>query len=600
MTTISEAMAIAIQHHAAGRLHEAEQIYRQVLQVDPAQANAIHLLGLIAHQVGQHQVATQFIEAAIGLRPDVAEFHNDLGMARFFQGQIREAIESYQRAIQLKPAYAEVYTNLASAFELEGDLDAAIDHHHRALAINPQLAEVHNNLGNALRLQGQMSDAIASYRRANELKPDFQLAHSNLIFASLFSPEVDPFKLQQEHQRWNELHAMPLAQKIQVHQNDRSPDRRLRIGYVSPDFRQHVVGNNLLPLFREHNRQEFELYCYSGVSRPDEITERFQQFSDHWRNATALSDGKLAEQIRKDRIDILVDLSLHMAGNRLLVFAQKPAPIQVTFAGYPGTTGLTAIDYRLTDPYLDPPGMNDRFYSEHSIRLPATFWCYESFDADLPVNKLPASIVGTITFGCLNNFCKLNPQMIRLWAQVLRKVPESRLMVLSPEGPHRTQFLETMNDEGINGERITFVPFMTRHEYLRCYHEIDLCLDTFPYNGHTTSLDAMWMGVPVVTLVGSTIVGRAGLSQLANLGLIELVAHSSDEFVRIAVDLAKDQARLANLRSSLRPQMQASPLMNARQFTQDIENAYRQMWVQWCQSGTRTDESGAMNKVETV
>ncbi len=277
-----------------------------------------------------------------------------------------------------------------------------------------------------------------------------------------------------------------------------------------------------------------------------------------------------------------------MAHNRLLVFARKPAPVQVTFAGYPGTTGLRTIDYRITDPYLDPPGLYDGCYSEESIRLPDSFWCYDPLDNQPAVNALPAAEKGYICFGCLNNFCKVNPQVLKIWARVLKAadrgymVPGSRLTILAGEGTHRQDALDLLAEEGVAGDRVTFVGNQPRPQYLTYYHGLDIGLDTVPYNGHTTSLDSFWMGVPVVTLAGPTVVGRAGLSQLMNLGLPELIASSPEQYVQVAAELAHDLPRLSGLRASLRDRMRASPLMDAPRFARNLEAAYREMWRRWC------------------
>ncbi len=304
-----------------------------------------------------------------------------------------------------------------------------------------------------------------------------------------------------------------------------------------------------------------------------------------WRDTTGLTDVQLAQRIREDGIDILVDLTLHMAHNRLLVFARKPAPVLVTFAGYPGTTGLRTIDYRITDPYLDPPGLYDGCYSEESIRLPDSFWCYDPLDSQPPVNALPAAENGYITFGCLNNFCKVNPLVLKIWARVLKVVDRSRLTVLAGEGTHRRHALDLLAEEGVGRDRVTFVAHQPRPEYLKYYHGIDIGLDTVPYNGHTTSLDSFWMGVPVVTLTGPTVVGRAGLSQLTNLGLPELIASGREQYVHVVAELARDLPRLSDLRATLRGRMRASPLMDASRFARNIEAAYRAMWRRWCGSG---------------
>jgi predicted O-linked N-acetylglucosamine transferase (SPINDLY family) len=295
-----------------------------------------------------------------------------------------------------------------------------------------------------------------------------------------------------------------------------------------------------------------------------------------------MTDEAVEQRIREDRVDVLVDLTLHMAQNRLLVFARKPAPVQVTFAGYPGTTGLSAIDYRLTDPYLDPPDFDDHCYAEESLRLADTFWCYDPPSGEPAVNPLPALEKGYVTFGCLNNFCKINPVVLKLWAQVLKAVERSQIMVLAAEGSHRRQTLDLLGREGIASDRVTFVARQSGRKYLELYHRIDMGLDTFPYNGHTTSLDSFWMGVPVVSLAGQTAVGRGGLSILSNLGLTELAAHDCERYIGIAVDLANNRPRLAELRATLRQRLQDSPLMDAPRFARNVEAAYRAMWQRWC------------------
>ena len=390
--------------------------------------------------------------------------------------------------------------------------------------------------------QAKMEETLACFRRALELKPDYAEAHSNLVYTLIFCPGYDAQALCEEHRRWDQQHAAPLAKFIQPHANDRSPDRRLKVGYVSPDFRSHSEGFFTVPLFSAHDHENFEIVCYADVLRPDDITERLRSYADTWRNITGLDHEQVVERIRRDGIDILVDLTMHMARNRLLVFARKPAPVQACWLAYPGTTGVSTIDYRITDPYLDPPGLYDDCYSEESIRLPDTFWCYDPLDSEPAVNALPAAEKGYISFGCLNNFCKVNPVVLKIWAQVLNAVARSRLTILAGEGTHRQHALDLLAEEGVVGDRVTFAAHQPRQQYLRYYHGIDIGLDTIPYNGHTTSLDSYWMGVPVVTLVGETVVGRAGLSQLTNLGLPELIASNPEQYVRIAAELAQDLA----------------------------------------------------------
>ncbi len=565
-----------------GKLDEAVACYRRALVLKPDYAKARNNLGAALQGQGKLPEAVACHLRALELKADDAEALNNLGAALKGQGKLDTAVACYRRALALKPDDAETHNNLGAALQGQGKLDEAVACYRRALELKPDSAEAHNNLGTAFQAQGKLDETVACCRRALELKPDSAEIHSNLVYALNFCPGYDALAIREEHRRWNQRHAQPLAKFIKPHANERCPDRRLRIGYVSPDFRDHVVGLNLLPLFRQHDRRRFEVFCYSQVLRPDAVTNRFQGYAGVWRNAVGWTDEALARRIGEDRIDILVDLTLHMARNRLLVFARKPAPVQVTFAGYPGTTGLEAIDYRLTDLHLDPPGFSDGRYAEESIRLPETFWCYDPLSGEPAVNFLPALEKGFLTFGCLNNFCKINAFVLKLWAGVLKAVEHSQLMILAAEGAHRQRTLDFLSQEGITPDRVNFVARQPRRRYLELYHRLDIGLDTVPYNGHTTSLDSFWMGVPVITIVGETVVGRAGLSQLRNLGLSELIADTPEQFVRIAAELAGDLPRLTRLRATLRERIERSPLMDAPRFARNIEAAYRTMWRRWC------------------
>jgi predicted O-linked N-acetylglucosamine transferase (SPINDLY family) len=353
-------------------------------------------------------------------------------------------------------------------------------------------------------------------------------------------------------------------------------ERRLRIGYVGADFREHVLMLLLPQLLRDHNRDAFEVFCYSNVRAPDAVTELYVERADQFSSIVALDDEAAARLIRKDRIDVLVDITMHMAHGRLGVFARRPAPLQLTWLAYPGTTGAESIDFRLSDPHLDPAGTDD-CYSERTARLPETFWCYDPM-SELPVGELPARKQEFVTFGSLNNFCKTNERTFALWAQVLRAVPGSRLVLLAPPGSPRQRTSALFEKEGVAAERVEFVDFQPRADYLQTYQRIDIALDTVPYNGHTTSLDAWWMGVPTVTLVGDTVVGRGGLSQAKNLGLEELVAEGPDDFCARAVALASDLERLASLRATLRERMERSPLMDGPRFARHFEQTVRELF----------------------
>ena len=712
--TIPEALEIAIQHHRAGRLGEAEALYRQILAAQPDHADALHLLGVVAHQVGRHEAAVEWIRRAItlhpenhvahynlgeacraagkpeeavaayeralqlqsdyaqahnglgnalqergqlaeaeaeyrralALKPDFPEAHNNLGNALRERGQFDEAIAAYRRALALKsdfpaahnnlgnaftergqldeavaacrraltlqPDFPEAQNNLGNALLEQGQLDEAVAAYHRALALEPGLPEAHGNLGNALRKQGQFDEAIAAYRRALALKPrspdaynnlgsaligqgaideaiaafrealrldpGCAMARSNLLYTLHFQPDHDDKTIAEERRRWNRQFGAPAKRSALPQVSDRGAGRRLRVGYVSPDFRDHVVGRNLIPLFARHDPREFEVFCYSGVTHPDTLTGQFRQRAHVWRSTLGVPDEALAAMIRQDGVDILVDLTQHMAENRLPVFARQPAPVQVSFAGYPESTGSEAVDHRISDRFLEPASVAARAEEPEEVHLIESFWCYDPCGAETEVNALPAGENAAVTFGCLNNFCKINEPVLKLWARVLGKVRDSRLVISSPVGSHRPRTLEILEKEGVEADRVEFVAPRPRREYLELYHRLDIALDTFPYNGHTTSVDALWMGVPVVSLVGNTPVSRAGLSQLTNLGLPELIAHSETAYVAIAASLARDLPRLASLRSTLRDRMENSVLMDAPRFARNIETAYRAMW----------------------
>jgi protein O-GlcNAc transferase len=575
-----------------GKADDAAACYQRGLQLNPDYAEAHNNLGNILMGQAKLQEAAACYQRALRLKPDYVEAHNNLGNVFKDQDKLDEAAACYQRALRLKPDYALAFHNLGLVWQERGKLDEAVACYRHALRWGPANAEAHNNLGNALKDQGALDEAITCFRRAVELKPDVSTADSNLLYTLVFSPGYDARAILEEHRLWSQRFAEPLSRLIQPHSNDCSPHRRLRIGYVSPDFRDHAESFFTVPLFSAHDHENFEICCYADVTRPDEITARLQSLADVWRSIAGLSDEKVAGLVRQDGIDILVDLSLHMAGNRLLVFARKPAPVQVTWLAYQGTSGLSTIDYRLTDRFIDPPGLHDHDYSEESIRLPDAFWCYDPLAGEPAVSALPALENGCITFGCLNNFCKVNDSVLKLWARALRAVDGSRLLLLAPEGSVRGRTLDLLEQEGVKRDWVTFVGRQPRPRYLELYHRIDIGLDTFPYNGQTTSFDAFWQGVPIVTLVGPTPVGRAGLSLLTNLGLPDLVAETQDQFVSIAVALAGDVPRLSELRGALRDRLRASPLTDAPRFARTVEAAYREMWMRWCQKQAGVDVGG--------
>ncbi len=565
-----------------GLRDEAEDCLRRVLQLNPELAGAHNNLGNLLGNMGRLDEAVACFQCALELEPGYAQAHSNLGLVYWKAGRLDEAEASLRRALRLNPGLAEAHNNLGNVLRERGVLDEAVESYLRSLNCRPDYAEAHNNLGISFREQGRLADALASYRRAIDLDPTFAAAHSNLLYALIFSPDHEPRAILEEHRLWSRRHAEPVGASIEPHTNNRNPDRRLRVGYVSPDFREHAESFFTVPLLSAHDHQNFEIFCYADVNRPDGITARIRSCADVWRETVGLNDVQIARLVREDHIDILVDLTMHMGQNRLLVFARKPAPLQVCWLAYQGTTGLSSIDYRLTDHYIDPPGLHEHDYTEASFRLPDAFWCYDPLASGPAVNSLPALACGQVTFGCLNNFCKVNERVLALWARVLRAVDRSSLVLLAPEGSARQRTAEMLERAGLDRARVTFVGRQPRASYLELYHRIDIGLDTFPYTGQTTSLDAFWMGVPVVNLIGNTAPARAGLALLSTLGLPELAADTPEQFVSIAVAIATDLPRLASLRKTLRQRLKASPLMDPPRFARGVEGAYREMWRRWC------------------
>ena len=577
---------LGVAYREQGKLDESIGSYREALRLRPGYAEAHSNLGVAYQEQGRLDEAIGCYREALRLRPGYAEAYSNLGLAYQGQGKLDDAVGCYREALRLQPGHVMAHSNLALAYQEQGKLDDAEASLRQALRLHPGYVEAQANLGNVLKDQGRLDDAIAAYRTATRTQAERSGHAQQPHLRVTLSSQLRCRALWEECRRWNQQHAEPLKRFILPHANHPDPDRRLRIGYVSDDFRNHAISFFTIPLLSSHDHRQFEIYCYAHVARPDVFTERLRGYANVWRNTVGLSDQQIAELVRSDRIDILIDLKLHTANNRLGVFARKPAPVQVTWLGYPGTTGLSAIDYRLTDPYIDPPGLFDAFCAEETVRLPDTFWCYDPLTEEqgTEVNDLPALESGVITLGCLNNFCKINDKCLALWAKVLQAVPRSRLLLLAPRGQAREHVLARLQQEGIASARVEFADKQSRLEYLKMYNRIDFGLDPLPYNGHTTSMDAFWMGVPVITLLGKTTVGRAGWSQLCNLGLKDLAAETPEQYVALAAQLAADLPRLQELRGTLRQRMLRSPLMDANRFARHMEQAYRQMWRRWCKT----------------
>jgi predicted O-linked N-acetylglucosamine transferase (SPINDLY family) len=597
----------------AGLPEEALAAFREAIRCRPTYAEAHNNLGAALRQWGQTDEAFSALDRAVALRPDYAEAWNNLGVVLHGRMEFGKAAAAFQRAIDLQPTHVEAWSNLGVARKEQGRLDEAMDSFRRALALQPDAADALNNLASLLKDRGEITAAVDTFRRSLAANPRQPLVHSNLIYTLHFDPHCDDASMAAEQKRWNRQFADPFKAGCAPYPNVRDPNRRLRIGYVSPDLRNHVIGRNLLPLFQHHDRENFEIVCYAGVEHPDDFTALLRRETQGWHGTLGRSDEAVAAMVRQHEVDILVDLTQHLSANRLPIFARRPAPVQVSFAGYPESAGLEAIEYRMSDKGLEkdfrllPHCGTDCQFGEISPRPEATeptawlpyldqghervylldsFWCYDPCGLDVAVNELPAEGSGHITFGSLNHFGKVNEPLLALWARVLHEVKDARLIVLAGLGSHRQRTLNFLEQAGVAPGRVEFATPCPRAEYLALNHRLDIVLDSFPYNGHTTSLDALWMGVPVVTLAGSRAVSRAGLSQLSNLGLPELVAHSEEEYIAIATRLAADWPRLTELRRTLRTRMEGSVLMDAPHFARQIETAFRTMWRAWCTSPT--------------
>jgi predicted O-linked N-acetylglucosamine transferase (SPINDLY family) len=571
------------------RLDEAILCYRQALALQPDLLEAHNILGGLYRRQGRFDDAMNSYLQALSLKPDAAQIHNNMGLLFADQKKDQEAFQCYQTALQLNPEMEEALNNLGTLFYNLGQAQDAITCFENALAAHPDSVDAWTNLGNAYHKQGQPDLAIDCYRKVIAFKPEFLNAHHSLLMSMQYAASVTPEDMAAAHVAFGEQFETPLRALWKPHANEPTPGKRLKIGYLSPDFRQHAVAFFIEPVLAQHDRSQVEVFCYYNHDAIDAVTVRLQGLADHWVRCKFMSDEQLAERIRADGIDILVDLAGHTGGNRLLAFARKPAPVQVTYLGYPATTGLTAIDYRVTDVHAEPAGMTETLNTETLWRLPDIFCCYRARDNSPDViDHPPSRDNGAVTFGCFNNFAKVTDPVLKLWQQILARVPHSRLILEIAgldDGTLQGDTETRLANLGLPLERVILVPRHPVNQYT-LYNHIDIALDPFPANGGTTSLDTLWMGVPLVTLAGRHFTSRMGVTILTNAGLGQLIAQSEEEYVEIATALATDLPRLSAVRDGLRQRVQASPLMDAPRFTRQLEQAYRGMWERWCLAQT--------------
>lgn len=574
---------------ALGNLDEAIAAYAMALALKPDHAAALCNLGTALLAQGKAAEAVESFRQALQFQPRFAEAANNLGNALRSLGRLQEALEALTRALEIQPGFAEAENNLGrTLMELHriGDAEAA---YRRALAIRPDLAEAVNNLGNALKEQGRTEEAAAVFWRAVALRPDYAVAHSNALMTEHYLPGVTLGRLAELHADWDQRHARPLQASWRPHANSRDPGRRLRLGFLSADFKRHPVAYLLGPALAALKNHDCDTVCYADVAAPDDLTAALTRVARVWADVAGWPNEKIADRIRADRIDILFDLAGHTGHNRLLVFARKPAPIQISWIGYIGTTGLAAMDYLLADHRLVPAGA-EMHYREKVLRLPDGYACYGP-PSDAPdVGPLPALAAGHVTFGSFNNLAKITPQVVETWARIMHRVPGSRLVLKYTglaEAGIRQQYLARFAAHGITADRIEMQGWAQQRDMLKEYNRIDLALDPFPFTGGLTTCAALWMGVPVVTCPGETFASRMSLSHLVNIGLGELAAADLPGFIDLAAGLAGDLHRLADLRAGLRPRMAQSSLCNGRLFADNLMGLLRQVWQEWCQKDGR-------------
>lgn len=600
------------------KYEEAEAACREALRLRPQLPEPYCNLGAVLSKLERADEARECCEEAVRRKPDSPEALNNLGNVLRTQNHMEEARACFERALAASPDYFEAWLNLGAVLRELGLTEEAVTACRETLRRRPDSAEAQNNLGNVLKEQGRIEEAQTSFREAIRLQPDLAQPYMNLAGtlkdqgrleealslcrkAMLMDPKSDspfsnfffylhyddlcePETMFEEHRRWGERYGA-LTAAAEEHTNDRSPERRLRVGYLSPDFRRHSVAFFVEPVVAAHHRSEVEVYCYSNVTLPDAVTERIRAAADCWREIRGLPDQQVAELIRGDGIDILVDLAGHTGGSRLKVFARKPAPVQVTWCGYAATTGLAAIDYRLTDALADPPGQTERLHTEELVRLPVPFTCYRPADDAPEVSTLPALASGTVTFGCFSFLAKVTPRMVAAWSALLERVPKARLVLKSaPLVDESTRRLvwERFGAHGVDPARVELLGPLGHREHLQAYDRIDIALDTFPYHGTTTTCESLWMGVPVVVLAGTTHASRVGVSLLTSVGLEDWVVSSLEEYIEWAAGMARQPERLAELRAGLRDRVAHSPLTDAAGFSSHLEEAYRRMWRRWC------------------
>jgi protein O-GlcNAc transferase len=564
------------------QLDQAIASYEKAVATAPDFPAAHTNLGSALLQLGKRHEATLCFRRALALEPELPEAHYNLGVASLQAGDLASAKSALRKYLESQPGDRAALLKLGEACSRSNELDEAADCLKQVLATDPLDAEAHNLLANVRRNQARHREALEHYELAILHGENPVVAFQNLLFCMLCTGTFSAEAIHARHREFARRFEEPLVPLRLPHANAPEPERRLRIGYVSPDFRSNIVAHYMQPILERHDRERFQVHCYFTGSAADVETGRISSLADQWHDASLLHDDAFAALIRAHQIDVLVDLCGHGPGNRILMFARKPAPVQVSYLDYSATTGLSSIDYRLSTEYCDPTGIADRYYSEKLYRLADTYWTYNPA-ARLPVSALPMQLSGYPTFGSFNLYYRITDEVVDLWSRLLSSVPHARLAIVGvAAGSTQAALLDRLDRSGIAPHRISMHGVVSYQAYNELITTVDVALAPFPYNGATTMMDCLWNGVPVVAKEGGeTFCSRLGCSVLMQLGLSELIGRSDDEYIRIAVELASNVERLSGLRASLRPKMDRSPMRDFDGFTRGLEEAYRAMWRHW-------------------
>lgn len=565
------------------RPQEAETAMRRAVDVEPDNAHACFELATLLDARGALGEAEVLLRSTLERQPDYLRAYVALSDLYESQGNYSATAGVLESALRRRPDWVGVLLNYGHVLRKLRRLSESEAAYRRVIALDPALVSAYQGLGGALVAQSRIADALEAYRSGRALDPEsFDLETAELFILN-YLEDLSGDEIFVRHKAFGERMESKYPRRAERFRLDRNTERRLRVGYVSGDFHRHPVALFAIPLLERHDRSLFEVYGYSSGTLQDDITRQVRSLVDAWRDAASMSDAELAEAITRDEIDILVDLSGHSGISRLGVFAQQPAPVQVSWLGYLNTTGLTRIQYRLCDGYTDLQGVSERQHTETLIRLPNSQWCYRPFVSSVPSDTSPFVRNGFVTFGSFHDAPKLSRLILRLWAEILSRLPEARLVLVGlSDGHAQDSVLQYFTSVGVAAPRITAVPRVALIDYFSWFNSVDIALDTIPYSGGTTTCDALWMGVPVITATGIRSISRSAGSILSTVGLTDWIASTHEDYVHLAVQFAGEQATLGRLRGSLRARMLASPLMDEPRFARDVENAYRSMWHGCC------------------